>query len=105
MSDSNRAERQTDDLGGFAPTYGVELLYEELPPLPKAKLCAALKQRSPESHPLDGNAESGLLAFVHTAHLAHGSVPAQCLPPCRRRPSRNGRCGEPLQRKWTAWRS
>lgn len=101
MSDSNRAERETDDLGGFAPTYGVELLYESLPRLPKAELCAAIRAKSPESSPMDGNLDSGSLAFIHTAHLVHGTVPAQCLIVPGEKPFESTGVPKSLEQSWT----
>jgi hypothetical protein len=94
-------ERKTDDLGGFAPTYGVELLYEELPALPKEALCAAIGRRSPESKPLDDDQRSGALAFVHTEHLVHGAIPTQCLIVAADKPARAKGDPKALEQSWS----
>lgn len=98
---SDQAELQTDDLGGFAPTYGVELLYEELPPLLKADLCAAIQRHSPETAPLDGHTDTGPLAFAHTAHLVHGAVPAQCMIVAAEKALPSAGMPRSLEQSWT----
>lgn len=50
-------------------TYGVELLYETLPPIRKGDLLDALRRRGPDIVPIDGNRDSGPLAFLHRDHL------------------------------------
>ncbi len=54
--------------GGFARTYGVELLFSTPPVLGKRAVLDALASRCPGVAPLDGDREGGLLAFVHPGH-------------------------------------
>lgn len=66
--------------GGFALTYGVELLCERPPSIRKPELLRALKRHCPGVAPLDGQEDSDLLAFIHTDHLVpmeDGALPAQ----------------------------
>ncbi len=71
--------------GGFAQTYGVELLCET-PPTPwLQELLGAIQGHCPAAEPLDKSGKGSVLAFVHPDHpvvLKGGTVHAQtCLFP------------------------
>jgi hypothetical protein len=66
--------------GGFAATYGVELLCERPPAIRKPDLLRALKAHCAGAEPLDQLEDSSLLAFIHPDHpvqLKDGPLPAQ----------------------------
>jgi hypothetical protein len=78
MTDASRS----DNPGAFAQTYAVELLYEGPPPIRKSELLTALQNQAADISPLDGKADSDLLAFIHREHLADAGgrrIPAQTL--------------------------
>jgi|SRR6185437_2411888 len=65
-----------------ANAYGVELICHHAPLIEKAALLRALRGRCPAAEPLDGNRESGSLAFVHPDHpilLTDRCIAAQSL--------------------------
>jgi hypothetical protein len=69
-----------NELGGFRPTYGVELLYADRPVLRKPDILRALKKRRPAVETLGDDSEEGPLAFVHPDHpvrLRDATIPAQ----------------------------
>ena len=71
-----------EEFGGFAPTYGVELLYRQAPKLTKPTVLKALRKRCPNVQPLDPSEKDDLLAFVHPDHpveLRDATVAAQIL--------------------------
>src|SRR5260370_801039 len=75
-----RRETMSSEPGGFAFTYGVELLCERPPTIRKPELLRALKTHCPGVAPMDGQEDSALLAFIHTDHLVpmeDGALPAQ----------------------------
>jgi len=76
------AAEEPEVQSGLLRSYGVVLYYRDAPALAKPKLLEALQARVPDVLPLDGDAESDLLAFVYSRHLSstgQGRVPAQCL--------------------------
>jgi Domain of unknown function (DUF4261) len=67
-----------DDSGGFARTYGVELLYESLPKISGMEIARCVKKRCPGAEL--ANEDSLSLIFFHRDHLlkfADATVPAQ----------------------------
>jgi hypothetical protein len=74
--------------GGFAQTYGVELLFEALPSLSLTELLEAVRRHCPAAEPLDRSGEGTVLAFVHPDHpvgLKDATIPAQtCVFPTDR---------------------
>jgi Domain of unknown function (DUF4261) len=82
MSEDIQGQDTEQAPDGFARTYGVELLYETRPQLPKKALFEALRSRCPDAVPLDGDLRTELLAFVHPGHpvqFGETALPAQCL--------------------------
>lgn len=64
--------------GGFAQTYGVELLYETLPKISRTEIARCVKERCPGAE-LVGDSEKPLLFFHwnHLVKLADANLPAQ----------------------------
>ena len=95
--------RPNDDLGGFRPTYGVELLYVEPPIFHKREVLQAIRRRSSSALPLDDNWDEGLLAFVHPDHVvtySDGRAPAQTLVAITREPPTGELIESALQQSW-----
>jgi hypothetical protein len=64
----------------FAVTYGVEILFDARPILPKSALLRNLRRWCPHVVPIDGDAQGGSLHFVHPdqpLQLADARVQAQ----------------------------
>jgi hypothetical protein len=64
--------------GGFAQTYGVELLYDALPKISRTEIARCVKERCPRAE-LAGDGEKPLLFFHwnHLVKLADANLPAQ----------------------------
>jgi len=71
--------------GGFARTYGVELLFEERPSLSPEILLRSVRARRPAAEPLNKSGGGTVLAILHPDHpvqFADGTAPAQtCVLP------------------------
>ncbi|MBM3998564.1 MAG: DUF4261 domain-containing protein [Planctomycetes bacterium] len=83
--------------------YFIELLYAEPPSIPKADLFDALKDRCPGIAPLVRDADSDLLAFVHTRHSVRyrdGTLPAQCLIAESSKPTSPDRLVDAVRQSW-----
>ena len=93
-----------DSLGGFRPTYGVELLYVSSPTIRKSELLRALRTRCDDAAPLDGNEEGGLLAFVFPKHpvmLKDATLPAQVFVAVSEEMSSGPSITAALQQSWS----
>ncbi|MBK8594762.1 MAG: DUF4261 domain-containing protein [Holophagales bacterium] len=89
---------------GFARTYGVELLCTRPPTISKRQLLAALRSRCPGATPLDRDAESGVLAFVHEDHpiqLSDARIAAQTFIAVADKPLAPQPLAESVQQSWT----
>ena len=66
--------------GGFAQTYGVELLYDTPPRMSRAAIARSVKKRCPSAELADGEDNDKSLHFFHRDHLvkfADANLPAQ----------------------------
>jgi hypothetical protein len=66
--------------GGFAQTYGVELLYETLPKISRTEIARCVKERCPGAEiPGDDEKQQSMLFFHHDhlVKLADATLPAQ----------------------------
>lgn len=89
--------------GGFARTYGVELLFSTPPRLGKRAVLDALAARCPGVAPLDSDRDAGLLAFVHPGHrieLADGWMYAQTLVAEASGPPEVAKLDRSLEQSW-----
>ena len=68
--------------GGFAQTYGVELLYDALPRISRTEIARFVKKHCPGSELADNESSAKSLYFLHRDHcvkLADANLPAQTL--------------------------
>jgi len=74
-----------EETGGFAQTYGVELLFEELPSISPEALLRAVRKYRPAAEPLNESDGGTTLAVLHPDYpvrFADGTMPAQtCVLP------------------------
>ena len=66
--------------GGFAQTYGVELLFETPPSLSLKPVLDAIRRHCPAAEPLDQSGKGTVLAFLHPDHvvqLKDATIPPQ----------------------------
>lgn len=91
--------------GGFARTYGVELLCEAQPALSLKELLGAIQQHLPAAEPLDRSGEGTVLAFVHPNHMVRlkdGAIPAQtCIFPTDKPFQLTESLEEDLRQSWS----
>lgn len=95
---------EADDLHGFRPTYGVELLYVNRPDVTKSVFLSALRRHCPSATALDGDPGGGLLAFFHPDHLvgySDGRVPTQIFIAATEQPPHGGQIEAALQQSWS----
>jgi uncharacterized protein DUF4261 len=94
----------TEDFGGFARVYAIELLYRQAPHLRKPAVLRALRIRCPAVQPLDADANDGLLAFIHPDHpveLRDATIAAQILITPAEKPPASAALEPALQQSWT----
>lgn len=89
---------------GFAQTYGVELLYEGLPKIPKDELLNSIRKKCGDVDFLTSNDD--LISFVFKEHLIEykdGRMPAQCAIMKANKLPDYGALESALQQSWK-WR-
>ena len=92
-----------DERGGFAKTYGIELLYRQLPDLDRTAVLHSLRKRCPDVQPLDPTANDDLLAFVYPDHpvqLADATLAAQIFIAPTEKPETVDDLEPALQQSW-----
>ena len=86
---------------GVASTYGVQLLCDTTPQIDKAKLLAAIRTRCPGAKFLDGNPNSGLLAFAHEDHPNQLGIAAQTLVAIADKPIQQASFKDAIRQSWS----
>jgi hypothetical protein len=60
--------------GGFAQTYGVELLYETFPKISRTEIARCVKERCPGTDLVGDDEKDESLLFIHRDHLPAHTV-------------------------------